>query len=157
MHSLTVEGLPGELPTAIEHDVVALVLGDQLHVGDLQLPAGVDVTNEADELVAMISVPRGLAEGEGEVAAGRGRRGCRGRPRAPRARRRRPRTPARPSRVRSTRVARGDASRRPSARARRPTCLVVGLGNPGDGVPPHTKHNVGAEVVELLAPRTAAG
>jgi large subunit ribosomal protein L25 len=69
MHSLTVEGLPGQLPTEIEHDVTALVLGDQLHVSDVQLPSGVVVTNDAAELIAMISVPRGLAEGEGEVAA----------------------------------------------------------------------------------------
>ena len=69
MHSLTVEGLPGQLPTEIEHDVTALVLGDQLHVSDVQLPPGVVITNESTELIAMISVPRGLAEGEGEVAA----------------------------------------------------------------------------------------
>jgi large subunit ribosomal protein L25 len=69
MHSLTVEGLPGQLPTEIEHDVSPMVLGDQLHVGDVALPAGVVITNEPDELIAMISVPRGLAEGEGEVAA----------------------------------------------------------------------------------------
>ena len=68
MHSLTVEGLPGQLPTEIEHDVSALVLGDQLHVSDVQLPRGVVITNEPTELIAMISVPRGLAEGEGEVA-----------------------------------------------------------------------------------------
>jgi large subunit ribosomal protein L25 len=78
MHSLTVEGLPGELPTEIEHDVSALELGDQLRVGDVQLPAGVNVTNEADELIAMISVPRGLAEGEGEVAAEEGEEGAEG-------------------------------------------------------------------------------
>ena len=40
---------PGQLPTAIEHDVTALVIGDQLHVGDLTLPAGVLVTNDADD------------------------------------------------------------------------------------------------------------
>ncbi len=68
MHSLTVEGKPGQLPTEIEHDVTALVLGDQLRVGDLALPAGVLVTNDPDELIAMISVPRGLEAGEGEVA-----------------------------------------------------------------------------------------
>ncbi len=78
MHSLTVEGLPGQLPTEIEHDVAALVLGDQLRVGDLTLPAGVNVTNDADELIAMISVPRGLAEGEGEVAAEEGEEGAEG-------------------------------------------------------------------------------
>ena len=89
MHSLTVEGLPGQLPTEIEHDVTALVLGDQLHVSDVQLPAGVVVTNEADELIAMISVPRGLAEGEGEVAAVEGEEGAEGAPRAKRAQPRR--------------------------------------------------------------------
>ena len=68
MHSLTVEGKPGQLPTEIEHDVTALVLGDQLRVGDLTLPAGVLVTNDPDDLIAMISVPRGLEAGEGEVA-----------------------------------------------------------------------------------------
>ena len=76
MHSLTVEGLPGQLPTEIEHDVTALVLGDQLHVSDVQLPAGVVITNDADELIAMISVPRGLAEGEGEVAVAEGEEGA---------------------------------------------------------------------------------
>ena len=68
MHSLTVEGKPGQLPTEIEHDVAGLGLGDQLRVGDIQLPAGVNVTNDVEDLVAMISVPRGLAEGEGEAA-----------------------------------------------------------------------------------------
>jgi large subunit ribosomal protein L25 len=78
LHSLTVEGLPGQLPNEIEHDVSALDLGDQLRVGDVQLPAGVNVTNDVDELVAMISVPRGLAEGEGEVAPAEGEEGAEG-------------------------------------------------------------------------------
>jgi large subunit ribosomal protein L25 len=69
MHSLTVEGKPGQLPTEIEHDVTTLNLGDQLRVGDIQLPPGVLVTNDAEDLIAMISIPRGLAEGEGEVVA----------------------------------------------------------------------------------------
>ena len=76
MHSLTVEGLPGQLPTEIEHDVTTLVLGDQLHVSDVQLPAGVVIANDPGELIAMISVPRGLAEGEGEVAAVEGEEGA---------------------------------------------------------------------------------
>ena len=80
MHSLTVEGKPGQLPTEIEHDVTALVLGDQLRVGDLTLPAGVLVTNDAEELIAMISVPRGLEPGEGEavVEAAEGAEGAEG-------------------------------------------------------------------------------
>src|SRR6476659_4203163 len=65
MHTLTVEGLPGQLPTEIEHDVSPLVLGDQLHVSDVALPAGVVITNDPGELIAMISVPAGLVEGKG--------------------------------------------------------------------------------------------
>ncbi len=76
MHSLTVEGLPGQLPTEIEHDVSPLVLGDKLHVSDVALPAGVVITNDPGELIAMISVPRGLAEGEGEVAPEEGEEGA---------------------------------------------------------------------------------
>jgi large subunit ribosomal protein L25 len=80
MHSLTVEGKPGQLPTEIEHDVTGLNLGDQLHVSDVKLPAGVLVTNDPEELIAMISIPRGLEPGEGEVSAeaGEGAEGAEG-------------------------------------------------------------------------------
>jgi large subunit ribosomal protein L25 len=78
MHTLTVEGKPGQLPNEIAHDVSALELGDQLHVGDIKVPAGIIVVNDTEELIATISMPRGLeaeeaAEGEeveGEVAEG---------------------------------------------------------------------------------------
>jgi len=68
MHTLTVEGKPGQLPNEIVHDVSALELGDQLHVSDLAIPAGIVVVNEADDLIATISQPRGL-EAEEEAAA----------------------------------------------------------------------------------------
>jgi large subunit ribosomal protein L25 len=78
MHTLTVEGKPGQLPNEIAHDVSALELGDQLHVGDIKVPAGIIVVNDAEDLIATISMPRGLeaeeaAEGEeveGEAAEG---------------------------------------------------------------------------------------
>jgi large subunit ribosomal protein L25 len=78
MHTLTVEGKPGQLPNEIAHDVSALELGDQLHVGDIKVPAGIIVVNDTEELIATISMPRGLeaeeaAEGEeveGEAAEG---------------------------------------------------------------------------------------
>jgi large subunit ribosomal protein L25 len=77
MHTLTVEGKPGQLPNEIAHDVSALELGDQLHVGDIKVPAGIVVVNEAEELIATISMPRGLEaeeaaaeEGEGEAGEG---------------------------------------------------------------------------------------
>lgn len=68
MHTLTVEGKPGQLPNEIAHDVSALELGDQLHVGDIKVPAGIVVVNDPEELIATISMPRGL-EAEEEAAA----------------------------------------------------------------------------------------
>jgi large subunit ribosomal protein L25 len=68
MHTLTVEGKPGQLPNEIVHDVSALELGDQLHVKDLAIPAGIVVVTDTEELIATISIPRGL-EAEEEAAA----------------------------------------------------------------------------------------
>ncbi|MGZ4753763.1 MAG: 50S ribosomal protein L25 [Acidimicrobiia bacterium] len=70
--SVTVEALPGNIPTSIVVDVSHLALGDQLHIADLPIPAGVSVQHEPDELVAQVSIPRGLTEEEeaGEAAEG---------------------------------------------------------------------------------------
>jgi large subunit ribosomal protein L25 len=67
--TLTVEAMPGNIPTSISVDVSGMALGDQLRVEELPIPAGVAVQHEPDELVAQISVPRGMEEeeeGEGE-------------------------------------------------------------------------------------------
>jgi large subunit ribosomal protein L25 len=72
--TVTVEALPGNIPNEIIVDVSALGLGDQLHIANLPIPTGVAVQHEAEELVAQVSVPRGLeeegAEGEGEEGEG---------------------------------------------------------------------------------------
>jgi large subunit ribosomal protein L25 len=68
--TLSVEAKPGDIPNAIEHDISALNLGDQVHVRDLVIPAGVTVLQDGDEVVAMVSVPRGLADEEAEAAEG---------------------------------------------------------------------------------------
>ncbi len=69
VHTLRVEGRPGDLPPGIEHDVAALEIGDSVHVGDLAVPGGITVLQDADDLVAHVSAPR-VAEAEaGEAAA----------------------------------------------------------------------------------------
>jgi large subunit ribosomal protein L25 len=78
LFSIGVSALPANVPQSIEFDVSALELGDQLHVRDLSVPAGVDITLDADELVAMISVPRGLAEGEEGAEGAEGEEGAEG-------------------------------------------------------------------------------
>ena len=130
MHSLTVEGKPGQLPTEIEHDVTALVLGDQLHVGDVAAARrACIVTNDAEELIAMISVPRGLEPRAKAKSRPRRSRA----PRVPRARsaggRARPRTTADSSGVGAC-VRCGAARVHRSAPVRRPTCSWSGSAIP---------------------------
>jgi large subunit ribosomal protein L25 len=73
--TLSIEAKPQDIPGAIEHDISALEIGDQLRVGELALPAGVAATVEADALVAQVVAPRvseeaAPAEGaEGEEGA----------------------------------------------------------------------------------------
>jgi large subunit ribosomal protein L25 len=88
--TLSIQAKPGDVPAAIEVDVSALAIGDQLTVADLNLPRGVETTQEPSELVVHVTQPRGLvlpeeieaaeaaeaeaaaAETEGEPAGGGG-------------------------------------------------------------------------------------
>ena len=78
LFTVTVEAMPGNIPNSITVDVSGLALGDQLHVGDLPVPTGVTLQHEDDELVAQVTIPRGMDEGEevegeeGEGAEGEG-------------------------------------------------------------------------------------
>jgi large subunit ribosomal protein L25 len=65
--SIAVEAKPTDLPPAIEFDVSALEMGDQVHVRDLVAPPGVTITLDGGELVAQVAVPRGVEEPEAEA------------------------------------------------------------------------------------------
>jgi large subunit ribosomal protein L25 len=70
---LTVEAMPGNIPVAIEIEVDALGIGDQLRVEDLTLPEGVATHAEPDFVVAQVAAPRVVTEEEaeeGEAAEG---------------------------------------------------------------------------------------
>ena len=58
--TLSIQAKPGDVPAAIEVDVSALAIGDQLTVADLNLPRGVETTQEPTELVVHVTQPRGL-------------------------------------------------------------------------------------------------
>ena len=71
LFTIPIEALPRDIPTAIEHDVSGLGMGDQLRVKDLAIPSGVTVQIDEEELVAQVAVPRGTEEAEeGEAAEG---------------------------------------------------------------------------------------
>ncbi len=65
--------LPKDLPEFIEVDVSALEIGDSVHMSDLKLPAGTELTEIAkghDNTVAHIGRVRGGADDEAETAEG---------------------------------------------------------------------------------------
>jgi len=66
---LTVEAMPGNIPVALELDVSALAIGDQIHVGAIELGAGVETQVDPEAVVAQVAAPRVAAEA-GEEAAG---------------------------------------------------------------------------------------
>ncbi len=73
LFSVTVEAMPGNIPNELVIDVSMLELGDQIHVSDLKVAAGVEIQQEADALVAQVAIPRGLGDeeaGEGEEGEG---------------------------------------------------------------------------------------
>jgi large subunit ribosomal protein L25 len=73
MFNLTVEALPQHIPVALEIEVSALGIGDQLRVEDMTLPEGVTTPVEPDTVIVQVAAPR-LAveeeEEEGELAEG---------------------------------------------------------------------------------------
>lgn len=58
VHSLHVECDPANIPDHIDVDVSALTIGHSLHVSDLKLPEGVEVTDDAEQTVAIVSAPK---------------------------------------------------------------------------------------------------
>jgi large subunit ribosomal protein L25 len=74
MFHLTVEAMPGNIPVALELDVSALTIGDQLRLADMPLPAGVSTQVEPETVVVQVAAPRVVAEveegEEGEAAEG---------------------------------------------------------------------------------------
>lgn len=67
--TLSIEARPADVPRSIEVDITHLAIGDQLYVSELPLPPGVLALQDADELVAHVTQPRGLALPEEEEAA----------------------------------------------------------------------------------------
>ena len=72
LFTVTVEAMPGNIPDSIVFDISGMELNDQLRVADLPVPAGVALQHEDDELVAQVTIPRGMAGGEEEAEAAEG-------------------------------------------------------------------------------------
>jgi large subunit ribosomal protein L25 len=74
-HELEVVCLPTAIPSVIDVDVTQMLIGDVVHVGDLQLPAGVELAHEGNYTILTITgrkeeaVEAEAAEEEAEEAA----------------------------------------------------------------------------------------
>jgi large subunit ribosomal protein L25 len=58
MHELTIHVDPSNIPNHIDVDVSALVIGHSIHVGDLVLPAGVEVLDDPETTICTVSAPK---------------------------------------------------------------------------------------------------
>lgn len=64
IRDISVECLPGDIPTEFEIDVSRLDFGDTILAGDLKMPAGVKIMNPPDEVVLVVVAPRTVTEEE---------------------------------------------------------------------------------------------
>lgn len=78
---LTVSALPDRIPDSIDFDVSDLDVGSSITVGDLTAPEGVEITADAEHVVASVTLPsqepvetveaeEEAEEGEGDESAG---------------------------------------------------------------------------------------
>jgi large subunit ribosomal protein L25 len=62
MSELTILVDPVNIPRRIEADVTHVLIGHSIHVSDLKVPEGVEVLDEADATIAVVSAPKVEAE-----------------------------------------------------------------------------------------------
>ena len=70
LNEMEVACLPAHLPAAIEVDLSTLDLGHSIHVSDIKMPKGVEVTghHHGGDAVATVQIPRGAVEAAVEAA-----------------------------------------------------------------------------------------
>jgi large subunit ribosomal protein L25 len=62
MRELLVEVDPSNIPNHVELDVTKLVIGSSVHDSDIPLPEGVEVVDDLDASVCVVSAPRAAVE-----------------------------------------------------------------------------------------------
>lgn len=69
MNELAIRVDPSDIPTEIVVDVTNVTIGHSLHVGDIQVPAGIEVLDDTDDTVATVTAPKAVVEAPVEAAA----------------------------------------------------------------------------------------
>jgi len=63
-----IEALPLMIPEILELDITGMKMDSSLHVRDLKVPEGVEITEDPDETVIIIHAPRAVLEAEAAPA-----------------------------------------------------------------------------------------
>lgn len=58
MHQVHLRVDPSNIPDHIDVDVTALGIGHSLHISDLKLPEGVEVTDDPEQTIAVVAAPK---------------------------------------------------------------------------------------------------
>lgn len=58
MHQIEITCDPANIPDHVDVDVTALTIGHSLHIGDLKLPDGVEVLDDPEQTIAVVSAPK---------------------------------------------------------------------------------------------------
>ncbi|MEA2211229.1 MAG: large subunit ribosomal protein [Solirubrobacteraceae bacterium] len=66
---LSIEALPNEIPDSLQHDVSEMVIGDTLTLAALRAPAGVELLDDPETVIATLTPPKLQLEVEEEIEA----------------------------------------------------------------------------------------
>jgi large subunit ribosomal protein L25 len=69
IHEVEVRCLPTQIPSSFELDVARLGIGDSLHVSDIQLPEGVEVLVDLEQVICSVVMPKAEVAPAAEAAA----------------------------------------------------------------------------------------
>ena len=67
-YEIQVETLPGDIPQEITLDVTPLGMNENLTLGDLTLPEGVELLSDPEEVAATVTQPTEITDEEMEAA-----------------------------------------------------------------------------------------
>ncbi len=66
LRNIEIDALPAEIPSEITLDISELEVGSSLSVADLELPEGIDLVTDSDEVIVTVVTPTELVEEEEE-------------------------------------------------------------------------------------------
>jgi large subunit ribosomal protein L25 len=67
-YEVEVESLPGDIPQGLTLDVSSLQIGDNLTLADVELPEGVELVSDPEEVAATVTPPTEISDEEIEAA-----------------------------------------------------------------------------------------